>query len=102
MKVSRLWPVFIVALLHGCAAYDSEAISKYSDAQLCVTLHDTGSISGIPEKNAKAEIERRGGVDCKPHMAEYWARVQGLGNALPKPVSCTSNVYGSQIFTRCY
>jgi hypothetical protein len=87
--------------LQGCAAYNSESIAKFSDFDLCVTLHDTGSISGVPERNAKAEIERRGGIDCRPHMATYWARVQNLSNAIPRPVSCTSNIYGSQVFTQC-
>jgi len=96
--------MLLVALvvLTGCAAYDPEAVSKFSDYDLCVVLNDRGSISGIPERNAKAEIEKRGGVDCTPHMANYRARVLGLMNAIPKHVSCTSNVYGNQVFTQCF
>lgn len=96
--------LILIALvsLSGCAAYDPEAVSKFSDYDLCVVLHDRGSISGIPERNAQAEIDKRGGVDCAPHLAIYRAKVIGLMNAIPRPVSCTSNIYGNQVFTQCF
>lgn len=100
MKVVFSLALVAACLVSGCAAYDPDAISKFSDAKLCVTLHDTGSISGIPERNAQAEIDRRGGIDCKPHMAAYWAHLQGWQR--PKPTSCSSSVIGNQIFTQCF
>lgn len=95
--------LFALVALNGCAAYDPVATSKFSDYDLCVVLHDRGSISGIPERNAQAEIDRRGGVDCAPYMEAYRARVQNMILTAPKPpVSCTSTIIGNQVFTQCF
>lgn len=94
----------------GCA-YRAANVAKYTDDEVCITRHDTGSISGIPERNAQAEIDRRN-LDCKPIMEAYWKRLDGIilvmppiqTAPLPTPsngVNCTSFARGNVTQTYC-
>lgn len=108
--------ILLSVILGGCSAYDPKMVSEYTDAKLCITRYDTGSISGIPEKNAQAEIDRRGGIDCKPIMEAYWRQIDRaylMMNAMqppPTPIqqqpnrmtNCSSRVSGKTIDTYCY
>jgi len=96
----------VVLSLGGCA-YTADSAGQMSTEDLCITLNDRGSISGIPERNAAAELKRRGSPDCTKTMERYRAGVQAMREAIPdpkrpaSPMICNSSMVGNQVYTTC-
>jgi hypothetical protein len=51
--------IVVVVTLAGCA-YTADSVRGLPVRDLCEIVYDRGSISGVPEKNAKAELASRG------------------------------------------
>ena len=106
-------------VLTGCVT--AENVGTHSSKHLC-DAYAGGMGGSFMDPAIKDELVRRGHADCTTPaaMAERRAAVaagaQSLQNASqllqmsrpipypapPRPVNCTSNVYGNQVQTTCY
>jgi hypothetical protein len=94
----RFTPIFLAALLTGCA-YTQDSTKSLDNWELCEVAHDRGSISGVPEKNARTELEARG-KDCKEYLEARKSRPQTI-YIPPSPMSCRSTSACGTTYTQC-
>ncbi len=85
--------ILLAALaLSGCA-YTADSVRNKSTLDLCEIVYERGTISGIPERNAQAELDRQG-ADCKKYLEMQERREANT-------VRCVSTPMLGSIYTTC-
>ena len=90
--MKRLAIVLVAVWVSGCA-YTADSVRGLPMRDLCEIIHERGSISGVPERNAKAELDGRG-ENCSAYL-DAKAKVEA------QTIRCTSTPLLGSVHTTC-